>query len=80
MTDPRVLVRRWIAGADSGHLDVVLPLYAPDAVLHTADRDYHGRAAIRSFLLDSGLLTRGWSAHTRGSGHDRGRGQGADGA
>lgn len=59
---PVALVRRWIAAADSGHLDVVLPLYAPDAVVHAGDRDHHGRAAIRSYLLDSGLLTRGWDA------------------
>lgn len=64
---PVALVRRWIAGADSGRLDVVLPLYAPDAVLHTASGDHHGRAAIRAFLLDSGLLTRGWSATPVGS-------------
>ncbi|HSJ46286.1 MAG TPA: nuclear transport factor 2 family protein [Euzebyales bacterium] len=64
---PVALVRRWIAGADSGHLDAVLPLYAPDAVLHTTSGDHHGRAAIRAFLLDSGLLTRGWSATPIGS-------------
>ncbi len=59
---PVALVRRWIAAADSGHLDALLPLYAPDAVLHTPSGDRHGRPAIRAYLLDSGLLTRGWSA------------------
>lgn len=59
---PVALVRHWIAAADSGHMDSLLPLYAPDAVLHTPTGDHHGRVAIRAFLLDSGLLTRGWSA------------------
>lgn len=59
---PVALIRRWIAAADSGHLDAVLPLYAPDAVVHAGDRDHHGRPEIRTYLLDSGLLTRGWHA------------------
>jgi hypothetical protein len=65
---PIALVRRWIAGADSGHLDAVLPLYAPDAVLHGADGDHRGRTAIRAHLLDGDLLTRGWQADPVGSG------------
>ena len=63
---PVALVRHWIRAADTGHLDSLLPLYAPDAVLHTPSCDHHGRAAIRAFLLDSGLLTRGWSARPVG--------------
>lgn len=35
---PVALVRHWIQAADSGRLDGLLPLYAPDAVLHTAVR------------------------------------------
>jgi hypothetical protein len=65
---PTVLVRRWLAGADSGHLATILPLYAPQAVLHAPDGDHNGRAAIRAYLLDSGLLSRGWDARPFGSG------------
>jgi hypothetical protein len=64
---PMELVRRWLAAADSGHLDALLPLYAPHAVLHAPDGDRHGRNDIRAFLLDSGLLTRGWDARPHGS-------------
>lgn len=46
---PVALVRHWIQAADSGHLDGLLPLYAPDAVLPTPSGDHHGRAAIRAF-------------------------------
>lgn len=65
---PTALVRRWLAGADSGHLATVLPLYAPHAVLHAPDGDHCGRAAVRVYLLDSGLLSRGWDARPFGSG------------
>ncbi|HSK89748.1 MAG TPA: nuclear transport factor 2 family protein [Euzebyales bacterium] len=65
---PVDLVRRWIAGANSGHLDTVLPLYAPAAVLHASDGDHHGRGAIRAYLVDNGLLTRGWDAKPVGAG------------
>jgi hypothetical protein len=65
---PTALVCRWLAGADSGHLATVLPLYAPQAVLHASDGDHNGRAAIRAYLLDSGLLSRGWDARPFGSG------------
>lgn len=63
---PMALVRHWIRAADSGHLDGLLPLYAPDAVVHTPADDHHGRGAIRAFLVDSGLLSRGWSARPVG--------------
>lgn len=59
---PMALVRRWIAAADSGHLDTVLPLYAPHAVVHAAGVDHHGRGAVRAYLTASGLLSRGWHA------------------
>jgi hypothetical protein len=64
---PAELVRRWVAAADSGHLEAMLPLYAPEAVLHTSAGDRHGRGAVRAFLLDSGLLTRGWNPVPRGA-------------
>lgn len=63
---PVALVRRWVAAADSGHLDAVLPLYAPHAVLHAEDAERRGRAAIRAYLVDGGLLTRGWDPAPRG--------------
>lgn len=65
---PAELVRRWLAAANSGHLDAVLPLYAPHAVLHARESDRHGRNNIRAFLVDSGLLSRGWDARPSGSG------------
>jgi cold shock CspA family protein len=64
---PTELVRRWLAAADSGHLSALLPLYAPQAVLHAPDGDRHGRNNIRAFLVDSGLLSRGWDARPHGS-------------
>lgn len=67
---PVALVRHWIRAADSGNVEGVLPLYAPDAVVHAASGDHRGRAAIRIFLLDSGLLTRGWRARPTGDGDD----------
>jgi cold shock CspA family protein len=67
---PVSLVRHWIRAADSGHVDGLLPLYAPQAVLHTPTEDHHGRGAIRRYLLDSGLLSRGWSARPFGRGDD----------
>lgn len=63
---PVALVRRWLVAADSGRLDEVLPLYAPHALLHAPDGEVHGRPAIRAYLLDSGLLTRGWDPTPRG--------------
>lgn len=63
---PVALVRHWIQSADSGRIDGLLPLYAPDAVLHTPSGDHHGRTAIGAFLMDSGLLSRGWSARPVG--------------
>lgn len=63
---PVALVHHWLVGADSGRLDVVLPLYAPHAVLHAVDGDRCGRAEIRAYLLDSGLLSRGWNPTPRG--------------
>lgn len=65
---PAELVRRWIAAANSGHVGAVSSLYAPHAVLHTADGDRHGRGDVARFLIDSGLLSRGWDARPSGSG------------
>jgi hypothetical protein len=63
---PIALVRRWVASAESGRLDAVLPLYAPQAVLHAQGDEKRGRRAIRTYLVDSGLLSRGWEPEPRG--------------
>lgn len=65
---PTTVVRRWLTAADTGRLDGVLPLYAPDAVVHASDGDHDGRPAVRAYLLDSGLLTRGWDPAPQGEG------------
>jgi len=56
----RDLVARYNAGADAGRFDGVVALFAPDAVLETADETFEGRAAIdglfrrtRDRVLDS---------------------------
>jgi hypothetical protein len=65
---PKALVARWIAAAGRGRIEVVLPLYAPHAVLHAPEGDYRGRGAVRGFLLDSTVLTRGWDPTPHGEG------------
>jgi cold shock CspA family protein len=57
---PAPLVRRWVTAANGCRLDRLLPLYAPDAVLHVQGDVWRGRTRIRHGLLDSGLLSRGW--------------------
>ena len=43
------VVARYYAAAESGDLDAVLECFATDAHVHDEDRDYRGRAEIRSW-------------------------------
>lgn len=65
---PGTVVTRWVRAANSGRLDGLLPLYAPDAVLHHRGITSSGRTRVRQALLDSGLLRFGWDAKVRGEG------------
>lgn len=50
---PRVLVDDWIGFLSRRQIDDAAGLYAPDAVVHVADRDIAGDRDIRQWLQDS---------------------------
>ena len=54
----RDLVARYNANGDSGRIDVVVALFAPDAVLEVPGESFEGREAIRAFLSGIGAETR----------------------
>lgn len=49
MPSPPDVVSRYYAAAESGDLDAVLDCFAADAHVQDENRDYHGRAEIRSW-------------------------------
>lgn len=63
---PADVVSRWAAAASTGAPDGVLPLYAPDAVLHVDGRAWRGRDQVRQGLLDASVLGPGWDPHVEG--------------
>jgi hypothetical protein len=61
----RLLIVRYAQGADEGNnVDIMLPLFAEDAVWDAGERfgRYEGRAAIREFLRGSHSFI-GWTLH-----------------
>jgi hypothetical protein len=55
-THPLQVAEAWATSVQGGDIDTALALYAPDAVVHTADRTVSGRAQVRALLETSGLV------------------------
>jgi hypothetical protein len=53
----RDCIARYNANGDSGRIDQMVAVFAPDGIMETGGRQYHGRAAIHDFM--SGVATRG---------------------
>jgi ketosteroid isomerase-like protein len=52
MTPTPAVVARYYAVAEAGDVDAVLACFTADAHVHDEDRDYRGRAEIRSWRED----------------------------
>jgi len=53
---PLEVARSWASFVVKGDLDTAMALYAPDAVVHTADGTVAGRSRVLAFLETSGLI------------------------
>lgn len=66
--NPKTVVLRWVAAANSGKVDATRELYAVDVALHAGSETRHGRAAVPRWLLDHRLLAPGWESRPRSDG------------
>ena len=63
----RDCIARYNANGDSGRIDEMVAVFAPDGIMETGSGRYEGRAAIHDFM--SGVATRGRPATTPAGDH-----------
>lgn len=66
VTHPLEVANAWANSVVTGDVDGALSLYAPDAVVHTADREVAGERALRALITESPVFDSHRHADVRG--------------